>query len=167
MIYAAFNGRLTRNPEQGQTQRGSQYVAFNLATDSTRQDQQGNHLTTFVRVTVWGRRSEFVLNHFMKGDPIYVAGELVMTSYQNREGQERQSLEMTADNISFVPQVPNRNQRPQQAPQGGQNTQQGNYQQQPQNGQQGYQGQNNNYSQGNGYAQGNGPVQVDDDNLPF
>lgn len=144
MIYTAFNGRLTRNPEQGQTQRGTQYVTVNVATDSSRRDQNGEYLTTFVRVTVWGQRGDFVLQHFVKGDPIFVAGELVLTTYQTREGEQRSSLELTADNVGFVPQAPknrapqapqmiNRQaQRPQQnAPQApqGQNM---NYQQAPQ-----------------------------------
>lgn len=144
MIYTAFNGRLTRNPEQGQTQRGTQYVTVNVATDSSRRDQNGEYLTTFVRVTVWGQRGDFVLQHFVKGDPIFVAGELVLTTYQTREGEQRSSLELTADNVGFVPQAPknrapqapqmiNRQaQRPQQnAPQASQG-QNMNYQQAPQ-----------------------------------
>ncbi len=119
MIYTAFNGRLTRNPEQGQTQRGTQYVTVNVATDSSRRDQNGEYLTTFVRVTVWGQRGDFVLQHFVKGDPIFVAGELVLTTYQTREGEQRSSLELTADNVGFVPQAPKNRapQAPQQTPQ--------------------------------------------------
>lgn len=151
MIYTGFDGRLTRNPEQGQTQNGTQYVTFNVASDSSRRDQQGNYMTTFVRVTVWGQRGGFVLDHFVKGDPIFVAGELVLNQYQGQNGEQRYSLEMSANNVSFVPQVPKRNQEPQQQPQQGQ---QGGYQQQPnnyqsqrQNAPQGYQGQNQGYSQ--------------------
>lgn len=169
MIYTGFDGRLTRNPEQGQTQNGTQYVTLSVATDSSRRDQNGDYLTTFVRVTVWGQRGDFVLNHFMKGDPIFVAGELVLNSYQNQQGEQRQSLELTANNVSFVPQTPknrapqqNNQQAPQgqannyapQAPQGNFAPQQGNYTQPQQNGNQG----------GYGAPQG---VQVSDAELPF
>lgn len=159
MIFTGFDGRLTRNPEQGQTQQGTQYVTLTVATDSSRRNAQGNYATTFVRVTVWGNRGSFVLDHFMKGDPIFVAGELTMNSYQNHDGQERQSLEMTASNVSFVPQIPERNRTPrpqnnqgmqngsQQAPQRNYNQPMDNQSQQQQNAPQGPQNQNNGYQQ--------------------
>lgn len=159
MIFTGFDGRLTRNPEQGQTQQGTQYVTLTVATDSSRRNAQGNYATTFVRVTVWGNRGNFVLDHFMKGDPIFVAGELTMNSYQNHDGQERQSLEMTASNVSFVPQIPERNRTPrpqnnqgmqngsQQAPQRNYNQPMDNQSQQQQNAPQSPQNQNNGYQQ--------------------
>lgn len=168
MIYTGFDGRLTRNPEQGQTQQGTQYVTLTVATDSSRRNAQGNYATTFVRVTVWGNRGNFVLDHFMKGDPIFVAGELTMNSYQNRDGQERQSLEMTASNVSFVPQIPERNRTPrpqnnqsmqngaQQASQGNYNQPMNNRPQQQQTAPQAPQNQNNGYQQSASQNQSNG-----------
>lgn len=164
MIFTGFDGRLTRNPEQGQTQQGTQYVTLTIATDSSRRNAQGNYATTFVRVTVWGNRGSFVLDHFMKGDPIFVAGELTMNSYQNRDGQERQSLEMTASNIGFVPQIPERNRQNNQGMQNGsQQTPQGNYNlpmnnqpQQQQTAPQDPQNQNNGYQQSAPQKQNNG-----------
>lgn len=168
MIFTGFDGRLTRNPEQGQTQQGTQYVTLTVATDSSRRNAQGNYSTTFVRVTVWGNRGNFVLDHFMKGDPIFVAGELTMNSYQNRDGQERQSLEMTASNVSFVPQIPERNRAPrpqnnqsmqngaQQASQGNYNQPMNNQPQQQQTAPQGPQNPNNGYQQSASQNQSNG-----------
>lgn len=168
MIYTGFDGRLTRNPEQGQTQQGTQYVTLTVATDSSRRNAQGNYATTFVRVTVWGNHGNFVLDHFMKGDPIFVAGELTMNSYQNRDGQERQSLEMTASNVSFVPQIPERNRTPrpqnnqsmqngtQQAPQDNYNQPMSNQPQQQQTAPQGPQNPNNGYQQSASQNQSNG-----------
>ena len=168
MIYTGFDGRLTRNPEQGQTQQGTQYVTLTVATDSSRRNAQGNYSTTFVRVTVWGNRGNFVLDHFMKGDPIFVAGELTMNSYQNRDGQERQSLEMTASNVSFVPQIPERNRAPrpqnnqsmqngtQKAPQDNYNQPMNNQPQQQQTAPQAPQNQNNGYQQSASQNQSNG-----------
>lgn len=127
MATITFNGRLTADPEQRQT--GQSNVAnFTVASDTSRKDQQGNYLTNFFRVAVWGRRGEFVMQYFHKGDPIAISGELISRQYQDRNGQERTSLEVNAASVEFVPQ----NKR-QQAPQGQyQQPQQQQYQQAPQ-----------------------------------
>lgn len=181
-INASIVGRLTRNPEQRQTQNGTQVVSFNVAVDSTRKDPNGNRLTSFVRITVWGNRGNFILDHFMQGDPVSASGELLMHEYQDRNGNNRASLEMTADRVEFVPQIP-RNRQPQtpnqqgtpqqntqnnqrQAPQQRQQQYQGNQPQNNQNGSQQSQMPNNEY-QNNGQQYNEAPVDIPDDQLPF
>lgn len=100
-ISASFAGRLTADPQQSQVNNNT-VVNFNVAVDST-QRQNNEYLTTFVRVGVWGRRGDFVMQHFHKGDPIYLAGELVERHYQNQQGEDRQQLTMVADRAEFVP----------------------------------------------------------------
>lgn len=175
-INASFVGRLTRNPEQRQLQSGTQVVSFTVAVDSTRKGQDGNYLTTFVRVTVWGNRGNFVLEHFVQGDPISVAGELIMREYQDRNGNNRQSLEMTADRVELVPQTPHNRQPNQgqpmapqnnapQAPQGNPQQYMGNLPQGGQNFSQQHQNQNNGYQ--NNVPNNGQEIDLDPNNLPF
>lgn len=115
-IQAAFFGNLTRDPEQRQVNGkfGTSAVTnFTVAVDARRKDNNGNNSTTYIRVSVWGDNTgKFILNNFHHGSPIFVSGELVMNEYQDKNGQNRQSLECRADNVEFVPR--NKDQRPQQ-----------------------------------------------------
>ncbi|MEY8441838.1 single-stranded DNA-binding protein [Lactobacillaceae bacterium 24-114] len=181
-INASIVGRLTRNPEFRQTHNGTQVVSFTVAVDSTRKGRDNNYLTSFVRVTVWGNRGNFVLDHFMQGDPVSVAGELMLNQYQDRDGNNRSSLEMTADRIEFVPQMPRNRQpqtngqnqpqgnyqnSPQQAPQGSQQQYSGNPPQNNQSGSQQPQSPNNGYQNNPGQFDGGQSIEIDNDQLPF
>ena len=105
MINATVIGRLTGEPEMRQVGQSS-VLNFNVASDSARKDRDGNPMTTFVRVAVWGNQGTFVQKYFHKGDPIFVAGEIYSEEYTDRNGKERTTLNLNAQTISFVPQPP-------------------------------------------------------------
>lgn len=105
MINATVIGRLTGEPEMRQVGQSS-VVNFNVASDTSRKDRDGNPMTTFVRVAIWGHRGTFIQKYFHKGDPIFVAGELSSEEYTDRNGNERTALNLNAQSISFIPQPP-------------------------------------------------------------
>jgi single-strand DNA-binding protein len=113
MIIATIIGRLTRDPEQRQAGQ-SNITNFTVASNSTRKNKDGKYDTTFVRCTAFGRQGDVIMNNFQKGQPITVAGEFNMRSWTDREGQERQSAELTVSNFSFVPRDKYQGQAPQQ-----------------------------------------------------
>lgn len=174
-ISASMVGRLTADPQQSQV-NNSNVVNFNVAVDSTRKQGDG-YLTTFVRVSVWGRRGDFVMQHFHKGDPISISGEIYEVNYQTKQGEERQQLTLNADRAEFVPR-PSQNRNNQSMPQGqpnqpmpqGQPNPQANYNnyQAPQAN---YQGSPNQYQQapqnGQFNQQANDYTQMDPNDLPF
>lgn len=137
MATITFNGRLTADPLQREAVQGN-VTNFTVASNTSRKGQDGNYLTNFFRVDVWGRRGDFVMQYFHKGDPIAISGELIARQYQDRNGQERTSLEVNAASVEFVPQnkrqqAPQQQNYQQQAPQGQyQQPQQQQYQQAPQ-----------------------------------
>ena len=102
MISATIVGRLTRDPEQ---QQAGQYnvTHFTVASDSTRKNRDGDYDTTFVRCTVFGRQGDVITQQFQKGQPIIVSGELSTNEWQDQQGNQRQSFEMSVQNFSFVP----------------------------------------------------------------
>lgn len=102
MISATIIGRLTRDPEQRQA---GQYnvTNFTVASDSTRKNKQGEYDTTFVRCAVFGRQGDVIAQQFQKGQPIIVSGELSTNEWQDQQGNQRQSFEMSVQNFSFVP----------------------------------------------------------------
>lgn len=157
-------GRLTREPEQRQVGQGT-VTEISIASDTGRKDQQGNNVTAFYRASFWGNQGNAVMNYFHKGSPVYVAGELEPREYQDKNGNNRMSLDINHAHFSFVP-APPRNQNngasaQNNQPNGNFNHQTNNY---PQNGQNGSQGQNGGFN-GNQFNQGG--QQINPNDLPF
>lgn len=101
MISATIIGRLTRDPEQ---QQAGQYnvTHFTVASNSTRKNRDGEYDNTFVRCTVFGRQGDVIAQRFQKGQPIIVSGELSTSTWQDKQGQTRTSVEMSVQNFSFT-----------------------------------------------------------------
>ena len=137
-------GRLTRDPQQRPVNQ-SRVVQIDIA--ESRKDRQGNEITAYYSASFWNKAGEPILQYFHKGDPIYVSGELEPREYQDRNGNNRISLDINLPRFKFVPAPPrSRN------PQGYNNQQQVGYQQ---NNQQQPQGQpNNGYQQNEQQSQG-------------
>lgn len=101
MISATIIGRLTRDPEQ---QQAGQYnvTRFTVASNSTRKNRDGEYDNTFVRCTVFGRQGDVIAQRFQKGQPIIVSGELSTSTWKDKQGQNRTSVEMSVQNFSFT-----------------------------------------------------------------
>ena len=101
MISATIIGRLTRDPEQQQV---GQYnvTRFTVASNSTRKNREGEYDNTFVRCTVFGRQGDVIAQRFQKGQPIIVSGELSTSTWKDKQGQDRTSVEMSVQNFSFT-----------------------------------------------------------------
>lgn len=128
------NGRLTREPNARTTQQGDTVVDIDIA-DSWK-DRQGNEQVAYYRASFWNNAGRTIQNYFHQGDPITLVGVLRPRTYQDRNGNNRMSLDIERPQFGFVPAPPkNRNN-------------QGNYQQNNQGYQQPPQGQPN-----NGYQQ--------------
>lgn len=101
MISATIIGRLTRDPEQQQV---GQYnvTHFTVASNGTRKNREGEYDNTFVRCTVFGRQGDVIAQRFQKGQPIIVSGELSTSTWKDKQGQDRTSVEMSVQNFSFT-----------------------------------------------------------------
>ena len=101
MISATIIGRLTRDPEQQQV---GQYnvTRFTVASNSTRKNREGEYDNTFVRCTVFGRQGDVIAQRFQKGQPIIVSGELSTSTWKDKQGQDRTSVEMSVQNFAFT-----------------------------------------------------------------
>lgn len=95
-------GRLTRDPEMRFTQGGVPVVNFTLAVDRNYTNQQGERGTDFIRIVAWNKLAETVANYLSKGRLVAVDGRLQVRSYEDREGQKRQSCEVVAETVRFL-----------------------------------------------------------------
>ena len=94
-------GRLTRDPELRRTQSGTAVTSFSLAVDRDFKSQSGEKETDFIDVVAWRSTAEFVSKYFTKGRMAVVEGRLQIREWKDKDGNNRRSAEVVADNIYF------------------------------------------------------------------
>ncbi len=95
-------GRLTRDPELRTTQSGVSVTSFTVAVDRDFGGRDGGERQTdFIDCVAWRQTGEFVSKYFHKGSMIVVSGRLQSRKWQDREGNNRTSWEIVADNVYF------------------------------------------------------------------
>ena len=95
-------GRLTRDPELRRTDNGTAVASFTLAVDRDFADKQsGERETDFIDCVAWRQTGEFVSKHFHKGRMAVVSGRLQVRKWKNKDGENRYSTEVVADNVYF------------------------------------------------------------------
>jgi len=97
-------GNLGRDPELSYTPQGTAVCKFSVATNERRRDKAGEQqdITTWFRVTVWGKQAENVSKYLSKGRKVYLQGRLHVEEWVDREGKPRQSLEVNASDVHFI-----------------------------------------------------------------
>lgn len=98
----AIMGRLVADPQLRQTTTGKNVASFRIACDRGRRDANGQNQADFFDVVAWERSAEFVCRYFQKGSLIAVDGRLQSRQYQDKNGNNRQVVEIVAQNISFT-----------------------------------------------------------------
>ena len=95
-------GRLTRDPELRTTQSGVSVTSFTVAVDRDFGGRDGGEKQTdFIDCVAWRQTGEFVSKYFHKGSMIVVSGRLQSRKWQDRDGNNRTSWEVSADNVYF------------------------------------------------------------------
>ena len=97
-------GNLGRDPELRYTPQGTPVCSFTVATNEKRKDRAGEmqDVTTWFRVTLWGRQAETASQYLTKGRPIYIEGRLRIEEWTDRDGKARYTLEVHATDMQFI-----------------------------------------------------------------
>lgn len=97
-------GNLGRDPELRYTPQGTPVCSFTLATNERKRDKAGESqdVTTWFRVTLWGRQAETASQYLTKGRPVYVEGRLRVEEWTDRDGKPRHTLEVHATDMQFI-----------------------------------------------------------------
>ena len=97
-------GNLGRDPELRYTPQGTPVCNFTVATNEKRKDRAGEmqDVTTWFRVTLWGRQAETASQYLTKGRPIYIEGRLRLDEYTDQDGNKRQTLKVNATDLQFI-----------------------------------------------------------------
>jgi single-strand DNA-binding protein len=107
---ATIIGNLGADPETRYTKNGAMNVTFRVATNRKWTDQSGQQQekTNWFRVTAWGKLAETLDRMtqdgwLAKGRQVYVSGRLDQSDpFTTQQGETRQSLEITADEVQLV-----------------------------------------------------------------
>jgi single-strand DNA-binding protein len=105
-----LQGRLTRDPEIRTTQSGSTVAGFTLAVDRDYQPGGSEKKTDFVDCSAWRSTAGFIERNFHKGNMVIVRGQLQSRKWQDKNGQNRVSWEIQADNLYFGDSKPSASQ---------------------------------------------------------
>jgi len=92
-------GNLGRDPETRMLPSGDNVATFSVAT--TERSKNGD-VTTWFRVSAFGKLAETCQQYLHKGSYVYLEGALAQNEYTNREGQVRQSLEVRAREMRML-----------------------------------------------------------------
>jgi single-strand DNA-binding protein len=98
-----LTGNLTRDPELRSLPSGMSVCSLRLAVNTRRKDgDEWVDKPNFFDVTVWGAQGENVARFCTKGKPIALDGRLEWREWQDKEGNNRQSVQIIADSVQFL-----------------------------------------------------------------
>ena len=104
---ASFNkviliGNMVADPELKTTPTGVNVCSFRIAVGRRFIKANEPQQTDFIDIVAWRTQAEFVAKYFAKGKPILVCGAIQSRNWQDKEGNKRTTVEIIADEISFV-----------------------------------------------------------------
>ncbi|MBD3368526.1 MAG: single-stranded DNA-binding protein [Candidatus Eisenbacteria bacterium] len=97
-------GNLGGDPEVRQTGSGTTVTTFNIATNETWSDRDGNRQehTEWHRIVAWGKLGEICGQYLSKGRQVYIEGRLRTRTWEDKQGQQRKTTEIKADEMQML-----------------------------------------------------------------
>lgn len=95
---ATIQGRFTKDPDLRATQSGTSVVGFTVAWSEKYKDREQK---LFMPCVAWGSQAEFISKHFRKGQEAIVEGKLTSRQWQDKNGNNRETVELIADHVHF------------------------------------------------------------------
>lgn len=94
-----LQGRLVADPELRQTTSGTNVCNFRVAWAEKYKETENK---LFLSCTAWRGTGEMIARHFSKGKEIILEGKLSTRSYTDKNGQDRQTTELTVERAHFA-----------------------------------------------------------------
>ncbi len=98
-------GNLGADPESRFAANGDAICNIRLATTDTWKDKatgEKKEATEWHRVTFFGRLAEIAGQYLKKGSQVYIEGSLRTRKWQDKEGQDRYTTEIRADEMKML-----------------------------------------------------------------
>lgn len=88
-------GRLTRDNKLEYTTSGKAFLKNAIAVD-----RRGEG-TDFINLIAWEKTAEFMDKHFKKGSRLGISGRIQSSSYTDKEGKNRTSIDVVVEAVDF------------------------------------------------------------------
>jgi single-strand DNA-binding protein len=96
-------GRLGNDPELKYLQSGTAVTNFSLATsEKYKKDGELQEVTTWHRVSAYGRLAEVSSNYLRKGSLAFVQGKLRNNTWEDSDGNKHSDLRVVVEKIAFL-----------------------------------------------------------------
>ena len=106
MVNATITGNISSDPRIGEY-NGRQMANANVAVHTPFKDANGNYITNFYDITVWGPQRD-ILARMKKGNKIAATGSVCVKTYNKKDGTLGLNISMNATSIeSLTPKSEN------------------------------------------------------------
>lgn len=97
-------GRLGQDAALKQTQSGSKFVTFSVATQTLLKKQDGtwDHPTTWHSCVMWGKRAETLASHLKKGTTVIVTGSISYRDGTAKDGSKQRYVDINVDDVQLL-----------------------------------------------------------------
>jgi single-strand DNA-binding protein len=97
-------GNLGKDPEIRHLEGGVAVARFPIATSENYKDKTGNkqERTEWHNIVAWRGLAEVAEKYLKKGQSVYIEGKIRTNNYQDKEGVQRYSIEIVADNMTML-----------------------------------------------------------------
>lgn len=97
-------GNLGKDPEVRHLEGGVAVARFPIATSESFKDKSGQkqERTEWHNIVVWRGLAEVAEKYLKKGNSVYIEGRLRTNNYQDKDGIQRYSTEIVADNMTML-----------------------------------------------------------------
>lgn len=98
-------GNLGQDPETRYMPSGSAVTNMTVATNEVWKDKQTGEQkerTEWHRVAMFGRLAEIAAEYLRKGQQVYIEGKLRTRKWQDKQGQDRWTTEIIADEMQML-----------------------------------------------------------------
>lgn len=93
-----LTGYIASDIELKTTPQGISVATFSLAV---KRPMSKSEITDFINIVCWRSTAEFVSKYFKKGSGIETIGVLTVRKWQDKDGNNRYSTEVIADEVDF------------------------------------------------------------------
>ncbi|MBU3643888.1 MAG: single-stranded DNA-binding protein [Candidatus Methylopumilus sp.] len=97
-------GNLGRDPEVRYMPNGEAVCNFSIATTDSWKDKSGQkqEKTEWHNIVMYRRLAEIAGEYLKKGRPVYIEGRLQTRKWQTKEGQDRYTTEIVAEQMQML-----------------------------------------------------------------
>lgn len=95
-------GNLTRDPEAGSTNDGTNFTRFTIAVNRPFTNSAGERVADYFNIIVWRDLADRCAKYLFKGNKVGVAGSVQQKQYEDRDGIKRTAWDVVANEVEFL-----------------------------------------------------------------